>query len=148
MVLDGHEDWAYDLAADMRDEDRAEVMAVHASPFDAAVMSFRLSEWSRVVVQPDGVLVAAYGIGRHSMLDDAVYPWLLTTNRIRDHWRAFARGSREVVAYMREKHPTLVNYVHAPYRTSIEWLKWLGANVSDEPEMIRGEPFLRFEWVR
>lgn len=131
----------------MRAEDQAEVLAFHDSVLDAARLSFGLSEWSRVVVDEDGELVCAYGVGRHSLLEIDGYPWMLSTNRIVRHARAFARGSREVVRFMRERHPVLVNYVHAPYRSAVAWLRWLGADVAEEVTMIRGQPFYRFEWI-
>jgi hypothetical protein len=63
---------------------------------------------------------------------DIGVPWMLCTNLIYSHRRAFLQMTQDVCARMRSEKPILSNYVAAANRDSIRWLKWLGFTVQPD----------------
>lgn len=126
---------AAECAANMRDEDRAEVLAMSGhSPEQAVAASIERSEdvWAAMV---DGKVLCLFGVGRATLISDLSCPWMLSTNELPRHARQFARHSKGVVAYWRERHPHLMNAVDARYQTSLRWLRWLGFTIHEAEPM-------------
>lgn len=138
------EDDARDLGARMRLRDREEVWASGLlPPLEAALLSLELSTraWTGSV---DGTLVTMWGVcpgpGRIGI------PWMLATDDLERHQRAFLRRNRAYIALMLERYDTLVNWVDARNTTSINWLRWLGFRLDPAaPFGALGLPFHRFE---
>ncbi|ENC6709933.1 hypothetical protein ABKY54_004543 [Vibrio harveyi] len=133
------------LCADARPEDVAEVAASTIKDFESAVrQSVADSEWSLCAFCGDDLL-CVFGIGNINILSGTGAPWLLGTNKIKAHKKAFWKGSVEVVEWMKERIDTLENHVHARNKPSIAWLKRLGFTVeSSAIDGLNGEKFLRF----
>lgn len=73
--------------------------------------------------------------------------WLIGTDDIEAHTRAFLMASRAEVALLLEAYSRLFNLIDADNTVSIRWLKWLG--FSFFPAIpLNGWPFLPFEVKR
>lgn len=126
---------AADLAANMRQEDRDEVMALAGqTPEQAVGMSMAISEevWAGLA---DGRVLCLFGTAKVTALGDMVCPWMLSTDELPKHARKFLRHSKDVIAYWRDRHMRLSNAVDARYMTAIRWLRWLGFTVHEAMPM-------------
>lgn len=134
--LDFHKPTDKDLvfiAANMRDDDKAEVYAASGStPHEALVTSVRRSK-AAVVVRHEGVPLVAYGLVKPSILSSTGIIWMLGTNQSLDYPRAFMVYTRIAIKEMLLECDELMNYVHDENITSIKWLKALGFEMG-EPE--------------
>jgi GNAT superfamily N-acetyltransferase len=136
------------LAPRMRAADVAEVYAAarHA-PLEALTRSLAISThaWCGIM---DGEVACLFGVGMRSLLGGVGSPWMLGSDLIEQHGKAFLRRSRGVVAQMQAAYPELENWVDARNAVSIRWLRWLGFTL--EPAAPFGPfdcPFHRF-WKR
>lgn len=137
------------IAANMRDEDAAEVWASHRhTPLEAMTSGFELSDLS-VVVEVDGAPIAMTGLVKGSLLTGHGVPWLLSSREALAHRREFLLQSPPIIEQMLSVCPRLSNYVHAENRLSIRWLKWLGFTVDAPlPAGLNKELFHRFHLER
>lgn len=133
------------IAADMRDEDVAEIWASHHhSPIEALMVGFELSHFS-VVVECDGVPAVMLGLIKQGLITGSGIPWLLGTNHALNYKREFLLQSPPVIKEMLNICSNLSNHVHADNRVSIRWLKWLGFTIDDPVAIgVGGELFHRF----
>ena len=75
--------------------------------------------------------------------------WLLGTDKITEHPRAFWLASREGLGLLFTWYDQLFNYVDARNTASLRWLKRLGARIAPAvPFGIDARPFHYFEFVR
>lgn len=87
-----------------------------------------------------------FGVRGASMLSETGYPWLIGTNLIEQHAKAFLRRNRAIVQIMLDTYPHLTNYVDARNGAAIQWLKWLGfAMLPAMPYGAAQLPFHQFE---
>lgn len=137
---------ARQMAPNMREAEVREVMdSTGLSPLDALLMEVRRSavSWAWVI---DGEVACMFGIASHAVLSDASYPWFLTTPLVERHSRQFARACKSLLPELLAHHPRLVGRVDARYLTSVRWLEWLGARLSEpEPWGVAQSPFRTFE---
>ena len=140
------EDDARDLAPRMREADAAEVWASgRKTPKAALLSSVRLSShaWAGLV---DGEIVAMWGVCPASMLSRVGVPWMLASDALVAHQKAFLRRNAQYVAFMLSCYTRLTNWVDARNTTSIHWLRWLGFTIQPaEPHGALKMPFHRFE---
>lgn len=117
------------IAEHMRAEDVAEVMAMGGyTPREALdhSLSQHGSTWTAMF---DGEPAAIFGVIPVSILGGIAIAWLLGTDVLVKHWRAFAKRSRAVVAELHTRYPVLANAAHVNSNLSLRWLRWLGARV-------------------
>ena len=139
-----------DLAANMREQDVAEVRAcghtdLHAVIADGVKRSTLC--WSCFV---DGELAAIFGCAPGgTMLDPTGVPWLLGTDLIPKHGRIFVRVSPPYIARMLAAFPRLSNAVHAENTVAVRWLRKVGFHLHPAvPVGPHGAPFHIFEMER
>lgn len=134
------------VASRMRDADRAEVWAgSRRTPADALAFSLERSEYA-LTVMIEGRPEAMFGVGTLSILGRVGAPWLLGTDAAAADRRAFLEASLEWRAELLARYDRLLNVVDVRNRTSIRWLRWLGATFSDPRPLGRGgELFQVFE---
>ncbi len=134
------------LACNMREADRQEVWAAgHYTPADAVCLSLEASRDATTGLA-DGRVVCMFGVGPAAIISTTGIPWLLTTDGVERHARAFLKRNKAVVAAMRAKYPLLRNYVDERNTVAIKWLKWLGFEILPaEPFGMEGLPFHPFE---
>ena len=134
------------MAPHMRAADVAEVLAATgADPRAALLMSWRVSTHRWAGLAGDEV-ACIFGVAPINLLARRGAPWLLGTDLIAQHGRAFLRRNRRYIHSMMSVYNHLENHVDARNTVSIEWLRWLGFTF-DEPAPfgVAGLPFRRFE---
>lgn len=131
------------LARTLRREDAEEVMALGQRSWRVLLEAWRASAVRRTALV-DGEVAACWGVCG-PMTGGTGIPWLLTAPAIERVWIDFAREARREVREMLEVYPDLENYVHAPYKRAVGFLKVLGFAI-DEPKPLAptGAYFHRF----
>ncbi len=82
----------------------------------------------------------------HTLLGDTGVPWMLGTELVTKHQRAFIRMSPEYIARMLGAFSHLLNFVHAENTASVRWLKHMGFRLEQAaPYGPLRELFHRFE---
>ncbi|WP_017773847.1 hypothetical protein [Paraburkholderia kururiensis] len=134
------------LAANLRDEDRAEVHALTgADPERVIAFCAHTSIFSWVWLV-DGNPAAIFGLSADSLMSETGMPWLLTTPLVELQPITFLRHGRTWRDRMAAMFPHLENYVDARYARCIRWLEWLGFEIHPAaPYGVHGMPFHRFE---
>ncbi len=66
------------------------------------------------------------GIGPATLIGDVGIPWLMGTDLVDAHKRAFLCESRRMVGEWQKRYPVLRNLVDARYTKALRWLTWLG----------------------
>jgi hypothetical protein len=133
----------------VRQADRDEIAASAGRPmFEILGQSVRLSDmaWAGLV---DDEVACIFGVRGASMLSETGYPWLIGTDLIERHAKAFLRRNRAIVQIMLERYPYLTNYVDVRNGAAIQWLKWLGFTMLPAaPYGAAQLPFHQFEQSR
>lgn len=132
------------IARRMRKADRDEVWAgSRKTPAQALAFSLRKSSiaWTVII---DGRPEIMFGVGDLNILAGIGSPWLLGTNAIEKHSRAFWRRSPEFRDQLLSRYLVLRNLVDARNTVSIRWLRRLGFTLMD-PINVRGHKFHLFE---
>ena len=136
------------LARTLRADDAEEVRALgQPSPMRMMYRTWRASVVRRTAFV-DGEIAAAWGlIGGGSLMAATGVPWLLTAPAIERVPLDFAREARREVREMLDIYPLLENWVHAPYRRAVGFLKIVGFTIDEaQPILPTGEYFHRF-WM-
>jgi len=130
--LPATEDDARELALLLRAEDRAEVLALGREPVEGLLEGLRSAReaWTW---RDDGRIICMAGIGPLTLIGYTGVPWLLGSDLVPAHRRAFMVETRRTVARWLTIFPMLSNVVDARYAAAIRWLRWLGFTI--------GEPF-------
>ena len=136
------------IAREARQADRDEIEeGCGQSIASALTLGLRSSVAAHVIAWGDTPL-AAFGDVSYSPGAGIGIPWLISTNAIEKHPRAFLRICQPLVAQMLERHLTLINYVDARNTAAIRWLEWLGFSMdSPAPYGVKGLLFRKFELV-
>lgn len=134
-----------ELAANLRPQDRAECLAGGVIDIREAIadgVANSLLCWSATV---DGQVACIFGVRPLTFLGETGIPWMLGTPLVADNARVFIKNSRPYIAQMLRAYPYLINYVHAPNRQAIAWLKRMGFAVGPIVQASTGEMFHPFE---
>lgn len=142
------EDVAY-VAEHMREDDRNEVLASsQRSPKEALEFSFQASR-DPMAGCVDGVPACIFGVAELSLVSDKASPWLLGTDELPKHARAFLRMSRAYVSNLKKQYAFLYNYVDVRNTNAVRWLGWLGFKIeAPQPFGPSRLPFHRFTMER
>ena len=133
-----------ELAQTIRSADVEEVWAMtHQTPRQALQQA--VTRQTRTGLA-DGEVLCIFGVHSPTVLGMTGVPWMLSSDALPKHARAFLRGSVEWIEMIRHQYSLLVNYVDARNLMAIRWLKWLGFELQ-EPVPYGAEqlPFHRFE---
>ena len=137
------------IAKLMRAADRDEVRSASGrSPVQALTFSLRKSAvaWTALV---DGKPEVMFGLADLNVLARVGAPWLLGTDAVTIHRRAFLRGSVEWRGKLLARYSVLRNLVDDRNAVSMRWLKWLGFKLSSPvPIGHDGTAFRLFELRR
>lgn len=139
-------DHVFDLGKRMRKLDKEEVWAAsHSLPVAAVLLSIKYSS-KPMTGLADGRVVCMFGVGAATVLSLTGVPWLLATDELEKHARAFLRRNKQGLLEMSEGYTLLRNYVDVRNRAAIRWLGWLGFTIlPPEPYGMEGLPFHPFE---
>jgi len=141
-IVPATKEHALQLAETMRREDVEEAWAGwHKTPLQAleASLEYTIHPWAALA---DGRVVCMYGAAQSSVLSFRGFPWLLGSEELPVHFRAFLRGNVKYVSSLKKEFDILENYVDARNTQAIRWLKWLGFEL--EPEAPYGPEKLDF----
>jgi len=146
-VIAATQDHAALLAPRLRAQDVAEISAsTLLSPQDALAASLACSPmaWTGMV---DDEPVCMFGVAATSWIAAEGAPWMLGSDALLQHQKAFLRRNRAYVALMRQMFSSLRNHVDTRNHVSIRWLHWLGFTLGPpEPYGPHGQSFHPF-WM-
>jgi hypothetical protein len=141
---------AEELAITIRQADCEEVIAqsgVHPSLALGMSLGNSVSAWAGLI---DGEVACMMGVSESDPLTGEVgIPWMLGSDLIVKHQRAFLRRNHQLVETMQNMFPVLENFVDVRNAAAIGWLKWLGFDIL--PTVQHGPfklPFHPFRRVR
>jgi hypothetical protein len=145
-IVPANQEHVKKMLPNVRPADRNEVMAASGRVMeDILPPSVARAEfaWTGLV---DDEVACIFGVTGASLLSETGYPWMIGTQLVELHAKAFLRRNRPMVAKMLERYPYLKNYVDTRNGKAIEWLKWLGFTVLPaEPFGMYNMPFHPFE---
>jgi len=129
----------------VRQADRDEAMAAYGWPAEsmlgAAVKNSDIA-WAGLV---DDQVACLFGVQGATILSEVGFPWLIGTDLVDAHAKAFLRRNRKMVDVMLDRYPLLENYVDVRNTRSIAWLKWLGFEMGEpQPYGVYRMPFIKF----
>ena len=133
----------------MRQADVEEIWAAsRMQPLEALRLGVLVSEHALTgMVDDDPVCI--FGVSHRSLLDTTGVPWLLGTNAIDKHAKAFMRRNKTIIKEWRARYELLENWVDSRNTKSIAWLRWLGFEIEEaSPYGALGLPFHRFTMRR
>ena len=78
----------------------------------------------------DGEVACMWGLIPPTLLSEAAYLWLLTTDIVAEHKFLFVRHSQRYVEEALHTFPTIIGDVVAGNDQALRWLRWLGAEFS------------------
>ncbi|WP_370677534.1 hypothetical protein [Pleomorphomonas sp. PLEO] len=128
----------------MRAADAAECRAMGVfSPIGALRYSMRNSDATTALF--DGRPAAMFGTRSLNVLAGVGCVWLLGTDDLLIHRKAFLRASVRGRHKLFERYSVLRNVVSTHNEASVRWLTWLGAEFAPDTIDVRGVPFVLFE---
>lgn len=135
------------VAADMREQDVAEVRAIGETDLVAAIADSIADSVLCWTVEADGQVAAVLGVVPiDGLLGSIGAPWMLGTPLVRRHGGALERRSRSYIARMLDAYPHLVNFVHADNHVAVRWLRRAGFELQPaQPFGPMGALFHRFD---
>lgn len=75
----------------------------------------------------DGIVACVWGLRPPTILSNAAYLWLLTTDIIAEHKFILIRYSRRYIEEALKRFPIIIGDVHIQNEPAKRWIKWLGA---------------------
>jgi hypothetical protein len=139
---------AEELIARLRPDDFREVEAAAGiGKVEATIRASVAGSWRVWTGRADGELGCIFGVSPLSVLGGVGAPWLLGTDVMDANPRAVIRRSPRYIRPMLELFPHLMNMVDVRNTRSIQWLKFLGFQVHEQPVPYGpyGLPFRFFE---
>ena len=116
----------------LRQIDVIELSVMGGDPAQKVLEGWSMSSY-RGVFTADGEPVCVFGVVPSPFGDGDGVPWMVSTDTITKVPKAFLLASSGVVERMRTGFRDLRNATHKDNEVAINWLRWLGFRVSDEP---------------
>lgn len=79
----------------------------------------------------DGEVACMWGIIPPTLLSDAAYLWLLTTDIVAEHKFLFIRQSQIYIENLLKQHPRIIGDCIITNHSAIRWIKWLGGEFAE-----------------
>jgi hypothetical protein len=138
------------LGSRLRVPDLAEMRVNWAGdPAAALQSSCAASEPGYAVTDEAGKVLAVFGVVPCSGYDDAGFIWMMGSDDLVDRRIAFLRCSRSWLKVLQQRYRLLGNFVDQRNQVHIDWIRWMGFQVCDEPVSLgtlERRPFLKF-WL-
>lgn len=124
---------AHELAPMLRQEDRAEVLALlgPVDPVQGLLQSLESAQEAWTARDAEGRIICMAGVSPLSLIGQTGVPWLLGSDLVATHRRAFMLETRAMIGRWLGLFPVLRNVVDARYAAAIRWLTWLGFDISE-----------------
>ncbi|KKL09591.1 hypothetical protein LCGC14_2564320 [marine sediment metagenome] len=125
-IVSTTEEHQEELINTMRQADIDECWAAnHHTPETAIEESVYYTNRPRTGLVNNQVL-NIFGVGKITHLSDIGIPWMLGSDLLPQHAKAFLRSSKNAIEDMKKEAILLHNYVDKRNRDAIKWLRWLG----------------------
>ncbi len=136
-MLSATEEDACELAPLLRARDHDEVLALGFDPVDGLLQSVAGAReaWT---YRADSRIICMAGVAPFSLIGTTGVPWLLGSDLVPAHRRAFMVETRRMIGRWLTLFPTLRNVVDARYDAAIRWLAWLGFEIGPPFALARG----------
>lgn len=149
QIRDATPDDAVALSLVMRQGDVDECWAAaHKKPLQALLDAMNASRDAKVCQYGDEIL-CMFGSGCSVLIGGVSYPWMLSSEKLIEHRRAFLRVGKAYVELLARDFDVIKNVVDARNTVAVKWLKSLGFEIKDPipfgPDRM---PFHPFEMVR
>ncbi|GKX40034.1 hypothetical protein SOASR014_37730 [Pectobacterium carotovorum subsp. carotovorum] len=133
------------LLSHVRQADIDEFYAMSlCTPAEVLEQGLRIStvSWAGLI---DGRVVTIFGVAPGSMLSGKGIPWLVGSDLLESHQKAFLRRAKPALAMMLRIYPRLENYVDERNVVAKAWLHWMGFKLEEaKPVGALGFPFHHF----
>ncbi|MCG7949118.1 MAG: DUF2833 domain-containing protein [Candidatus Thiodiazotropha taylori] len=134
-----------ELVANLRVADMRELRALSSKPYPEIVKTSIKVSTEAYTLRVDDQLLCIFGMGVLSIASLEGAPWMIGTEAINQHRRAFLEASKEVSTSMLKRYAYLRQFVDVRNTLAVRWLKWLGFEFSDPMPIGRnGEMFYLF----
>lgn len=121
-----------ELADQLHDADAAEMRAAGMEDIAGMLRDARASGAMTVAAYWRDRLFCAYGVTPNS--DGSGVPWMLSTHYLDDVPPVIVtRMGQSAVAEMQKHFTVLTNWIHSDHPTAVDFVRWLGFKVHDEP---------------
>ena len=133
---------AAQLAAHIRPEDAAEMMASHGiEPLAGVMMALRTSTVAKVILDGERVL-AIFGTAPVDKMEGVASVWLLAANAVKSLPLAFFRVCRKELPVLAKSGAVLANMIWANNKRALRLVQALGFEVLEPiPFGVSGLPF-------
>jgi len=130
---------------DLKEDDVKEVYYSNGLSADNALPESIKNTLMGYTVLIDEKPEICFGINPPSLMGNDAIIWMLSSERIHDIDIRVVRHSRGIMDYFLSYYNKLINFVHVDNKSSIRWLKAIGAKFS-EPEVygLKQELFRKF----
>lgn len=124
---------AEQIAANLRENDRHEVLAVYENVAHGIREAIQASAICHTLCRRDGRYqpMIVLGCATDPSRPGVGIPWLLATNEVVKYPGALTRVGRHYVRLFQERWPVLMNYVDERNAVSVAWLQRLGFAVHE-----------------
>lgn len=136
------------LAVNLRNEDRAEILASSGlSPEVALEMGRVISRRCRTICMSDGTPAGIYGVS-DTKIKGLGSIWLLATPDLLKVQRQFLRECREGISEISQGYSCVFNYTDARNAVHHKWLKWCGFTFIKEHKNFGKQNETFYEFVK
>jgi hypothetical protein len=136
------------LAVNLRDEDRAEILASSGLiPEVALEMGRVISRRCRTICMSDGTPAGIYGVS-DTKIKGLGSIWLLATPDLLKVQRQFLRECREGISEISQGYSCVFNYTDARNAVHHKWLKWCGFTFIKEHKNFGKQNETFYEFVK
>lgn len=136
------------LAVNLRNEDRAEILASSGLPPEVALEMGRvISRRCRTICMSDGTPAGIYGVS-DTKIKGLGSIWLLATPDLLKVQRQFLRECREGISEISQGYSCVFNYTDARNAVHHKWLKWCGFTFIKEHKNFGKQNETFYEFVK
>tara|TARA_R100001530_G_scaffold5435_1_gene6744 strand:- start:3549 stop:4079 length:531 start_codon:yes stop_codon:yes gene_type:complete len=138
---------AFELAFNLRQEDKYEVAIVGHDPLTALINPFRYTRDNvntYTVLDLDGNVKSMFGVvsQRNNIKHGSV--WFLSTELSKKEWLYFLKRNRKWTQYFLSDYEYVANMVPKSNKRTIKWLKWQDFSFKDKEIIVNGIEMLYF----
>ena len=137
---------AFELAFDLRQEDKYEVALAGHTPLDALISPFRFSRKgvNTYTVLDSGIPVAMFGVVSTPYNVKHGSVWFLSSNKLDKNIRYFTKRTKKWVDYFLADYEYVYNFITLEQKKNIRWLKWQGFSFKNEKIIVKDVEVLYF----
>lgn len=142
-VVPAREEWALYIGLHLRDQDFHELFGANGgSPWESVMDSFYSSAKCYCVLTREWEPIAIFGVAEGA---DYGIPWMVGTDKLKEHRRDFIRGCLHWIKYLQKDYDVLMNFVDKRNTVSRRWLRAMGfVFIKDVPYGPFGLPYTLF----